>query len=377
MDKTKPIIWMIDGLGPGGAEQLMLSILKTFKADGFNVRVCALQIKSGNPISAELNRIGLSVDLVPIPNLRHPLNLIRILRYLLEHRPQILHTQLEFSDILGTLAAKLLGIPTISTLHTLDELDENKTGSWRLKIRWLVLRKFTDRIIAVSEKTRVHHIRTAKINPKKIVTIYNGIEISRFTKNSEDNRGNTRKSLGLHANKKVIATVAVLRQPKGIQYMLEAMPEILKDIPNAHYLIVGDGAYKPQLLELVDTLGIQGHVTFAGHRTDIPEILNACDLFVLPTLIDALPTVLIEALAASKPIIATNVGGIPEIIEDQINGILVPPGDHYKLVDACVKLLKDQAYSSRLSLAGLQVAQRRFDVPIQTRQIINNYEDII
>jgi len=377
VDKTKPIIWMIDGLGPGGAEQLMLSILKSLKEEGLNIRVCALQIKSGNPVSAELNRIGLPVDLVPIPNLRHPLNLLRILRYLLEHRPQILHTQLEFSDILGTLAAKLLGIPTISTLHTLDEPDENRTGSWRLRIRWMILKKFTDRIIAVSEKTRIHHIKAGKLPSQKIVTIYNGIEISRFTNYSKDDRENTRKSLGLHANNKVIATVAVLRQPKGIQYMLEAIPEILKDIPNANYLIVGDGAYKPQLLELVDALGIQEHVTFAGHRTDIPEILNVCDLFVLPTLIDALPTVLIEALAASKPIIATNVGGIPEIIEDQNNGILVPPGNHYKLADACVKLLRDQTYSSRLSLAGLQVAQQRFDVPIQTRQIIKNYEDII
>jgi hypothetical protein len=108
MDKQKPIIWMIDRLGPGGAEQLMPTILTNLAKEGFIIRVCVLRVRHGNPIAHELERLGLPVDLVLVPNLRHPLNLFRILRYLRKHRPQILHTQLEFSDILGTIAAKLL-----------------------------------------------------------------------------------------------------------------------------------------------------------------------------------------------------------------------------------------------------------------------------
>ena len=140
MDNKRPVIWMIDGLGPGGAEQLMPTILKHLMQTGLNLRVCALQVKHGNPIGSELERLGLPIDLILIPNLRHPLNLFRILRYLKLHNPELLHTQLEFSDILGTIAAKILRIPTVSTLHTLDVSEETGTATWRLKLRWLILR---------------------------------------------------------------------------------------------------------------------------------------------------------------------------------------------------------------------------------------------
>ena len=144
MDKNRPIIWMIDSLGPGGAEQLMPTILKHLMDAGFNIRVCILQVRLGNPIASELERIGLPVDFVPVPNLRHPFNIIRILTYLRSQRPQIVHTQLEFSDVLGTLGAKILGIPSVSTLHTLDSFTDKRSASWRLGLRWFVLRMFCD-----------------------------------------------------------------------------------------------------------------------------------------------------------------------------------------------------------------------------------------
>ena len=162
---------MIDSLGPGGAEQLMPALLMHLKESGFNIRVCALQVRDGNPIADELKRLGLPVDLVRVPNLRHPLNLFRILHYLLAHRPLLLHTQLEFSDILGTVSARLLGIPAVSTLHTLDILEEKKSATWRLKLRWFVLRNFCDRILAVSEKTRLHHVRLGRLGEKKTITL--------------------------------------------------------------------------------------------------------------------------------------------------------------------------------------------------------------
>ena len=377
MDKEKTIIWMIDSLGPGGAEQLMPTMMKRFKDAGFNIRVCALQTRAGNPIAADLKRIGLPVDLIPVPNLRHPLNLFRVLSYFKIHRPQLVHTQLEFSDILGTLAARILGIPSVSTVHILDKSAEKKSKVMRLKLRRFVLRKFCSRIIAVSEKTRTHHLKTGGLDPNKVTTVYNGIDIARFKVTNESQITKTKQVLHLPLNSQIIITVAVLREPKGIQYMINALPAILEEIPDIHYLVVGDGAYGTSLKDLSAALSIQDHITFAGHRTDIPDLLACGDIFVLPTLGDALPTVLIEALAAGKPIVASNVGGVPEIIENGVNGVLIPPGDSSGLADACLQLLKNREQASQMILAGSQTVWQRFNVDAQVKQLSNIYEEIV
>ena len=375
MDKRRPIIWMIDSLGPGGAEQLMPTILKNLQQAGFNIRVCALQIRAGNPIASELQRLGLPVDLIPIRNLRQPLNLIHILRYLRLHRPQLLHTQLEFADILGTLAAKLLGIPSVSTVHTLDVFPEKKSAWGRMKLRWFLLGRFCDRVIAVSEKTRRHYLQAGGLPQDKVITLYNGVDRSRFRKMDETQTVKLRKELQLPISSQIIMTVAVLREPKGIQFMIRALPAILEQRPDVHYLIVGDGVHRAVLSDLAADLGIKNHVTFAGHRTDIPDLLACCDIFVLPTLKDALPTVLIEALAAGKPIIASNVGGVPEIIENGVNGLLVAPGEPSKLVEACLRLLKDNELSRQIILAGSETVRQRFDIDTQIEQLSRMYEE--
>ena len=376
MDKTRPIIWMIDSLGPGGAEQLMPTILKNLQQAGFNIRVCALQIRAGNPIASELQRLGLLVDLIPIRNLRQPLNLIHILRYLRLHRPQLLHTQLEFSDILGTLAAKILGIPSVSTVHTLDVFPEKKSAWGRMKLRWFLLGRFCDRVIAVSEKTRRHYLQAGGLPHDKVITLYNGVDISRFKKMDETQTVKLRKELQLPLSSQIIMTVAVLREPKGIQFMISALPAILEQCPDVHYLIVGDGVHRAVLSDLVADLAIENHVTFSGHRTDIPDLLACCDIFVLPTLKDALPTVLIEALAAGKPIIASNVGGVPEIIENGVNGVLVAPGEPSKLVEACLRLLKDNELSRQISLAGSETVRQRFNIDTQIEHLSRLYEEL-
>ncbi|MDQ3005536.1 MAG: glycosyltransferase family 4 protein [Chloroflexota bacterium] len=376
MDKTRPIIWMIDSLGPGGAEQLMPTILKNLQQAGFSIRVCALQIRAGNPIASELQRLGLPVDLIPIRNLRQPLNLIHILRYLRLHRPQLLHTQLEFADILGTLAAKLLGIPSVSTVHTLDVFPEKKSAWGRMKLRWFLLGRFCDRVIAVSEKTRLHYLQSGGLPHDKVITLYNGVDISRFKNMDATQTGKLKRELQLPLNSRIIMTVAVLREPKGIQFMIRALPGILEQCPDVHYLIVGDGVHRATLSDLAAGLSIKDHITFAGHRTDIPNLLASCDIFVLPTLKDALPTVLIEALAAEKPIIASDVGGVPEIIESGVNGLLVEPGDPSKLADACLQLLKDNALRSQIVQAGSATLRQRFSIDLQIEQLSRVYEEL-
>ncbi|HAQ38163.1 MAG TPA: hypothetical protein DCQ58_06605, partial [Saprospirales bacterium] len=244
------VLWMIDSLGHGGAEKLTLEIMRRFDRSQFDLRVCVLQDKSGNPIEKELNRIDIPVDMVHVPYLSHPANFFKLFRYILLQRPDIIHTQLQFADMLGNIIASVLRIPSFSTLHTLENLTpQDGRAYWREKTTWMCLNIFCKNIIAVSDSARMFYIKKWGAHEKKIMTIYNGIDLSNFGLLDEKKKIEKRKSLNLPVNGLVFTTVAVLRQPKGIQYMLNAMPEIVKAIPNFRYLIVGDGEYATSLKE--------------------------------------------------------------------------------------------------------------------------------
>lgn len=374
--KTK-IIWIIDGLGPGGAEQLMTIILKFFDSHRFEMRVCALQDRGSNLITNKLEELGIPVDFVLVKHLRDPFNIFRILKYLRKHKPRIIHTQLEFSDTLGNIAAKLLGIPSVSTVHTIENPTRTSRTFWRNQIRWFVLRNFCTRIIAVSDKTRAYYIQYANLPNNKIITLYNGIDLSAFQPQKRRAKREARKNLDLPDTSIIVCTVAVLREQKGIQYMIEALPAILEQCPNVFYLIIGDGAYGQQLKSLASGHDVGKQVIFAGYRTDIPELLSISDLFVLPTLGDALPTVLIEAMAARIPIVASNVGGVPEIIVDKVTGLLVPPANSSKLADACLQILHNEALANHLVLNAYEATQQKFNVLSQVKNLSNLYEQML
>ena len=355
---------------------MTLSIMEKFDRTRFDLRICVLQVKQGNPIADELKRIGIPVDLILIPNLRHPKNLPRLLKYIKEFNPHIIHTQLEFANILGNVASAILGIPSVSTLHTLGA--PQKGGDyWHSQVEWASLRFFCTRVISVSESTRQHHIKYGNISSSKINTIYNGIHLSVFEEGAKNNSENRLASFNIPNGAIVIITVAVLREPKGIQYMIEAMPLILKAAPDVYYLIVGDGDYSTKLKELSRILNLERHIIFTGQRTDIADMLFVGDIFVLPTLIDALPTVLIEAMAAGKALIASNVGGVPEIIEDGKNGILVEPAKPQQLAESCLKLIKHKHEREAMSKAGLQIAHEKFDITKQVETISNLYDELV
>src|SRR5262245_36177962 len=144
------VLWIIDSLGPGGAESLMVPLLKSLQERNVESRVCVLQVRVGNPIAEEIRKLGIPVDLIQIRNLRNPIDLLRLVKYIRHHRPNVIHTQLETSDVLGTLAARLLNIPSISTIHTLDLPSKRMKKRWRNFLRWNCLNRLSSRVIVVS-----------------------------------------------------------------------------------------------------------------------------------------------------------------------------------------------------------------------------------
>jgi glycosyltransferase involved in cell wall biosynthesis len=242
---------------------------------------------------------------------------------------------------------------------------------------WWVLRHFCQRIVAVSEGTRQHHLQAARFAPEQVVTLYNGIDLTRFGPRDLACQTAVRHSLGISAAAKLMTTVAVLRQPKGIQHMLEALAVILTAVPDAHYLIVGDGDYRATLEAQVADLGLGERVCFAGQRQEVADLLAASDLFVLPTLTDALPTVLMEAMALRLPLLATAVGGVPEMVENGLNGLLVSPGTADQLAQAAIGLLQDGARRQEMGENGRLLVEQKFNIQRQAAELATLYHTLL
>ncbi len=371
------IVMLIDSLGLGGAERLLTIYLQHFDTTRFELRVCALQVREDNPIATDIGQLGIPVDLVPVHHLRDLAGLPRLVRYLRRQRTDLLHTQLEFADTLGSIAARMLNIPAVSTLHTFENPSKGSRTYWRLKLRWWLLGHFCQQVIAVSEGTRQHYIRMGDLKPDKVITIYNGIDLSRFTFQNEAERLAKREALGIPPEAPLLTTVAVLRPPKGIQYLIEALPAILEAVPETYYLVVGDGQHRHTLKELARAHKVTDRIIFTGVRNDIPDLLAISDLFVLPTLGEALPTVLAEAMAAQKPIVVSNVGGVPEMVEHGRNGLLVPPADPARLAEACLQLLQNPDQAHAMGQTGREIVEQRFNIRKQVQRLGDLYQEIL
>jgi glycosyltransferase involved in cell wall biosynthesis len=369
------VLYLIDSLGHGGAEHLLAGYLPHLARLGIQPEVVALQDKGGNPVADRIREAGFSVDDLGIARLRQPSAYHRVAKAVDAARPHVVHTQLQFANILGTVAAHRRRIPSVSTLHTLDAPEGGFRESGRHRLAATILRRFADRVIAVSEDARRHAIAHLGLPQDLVTTIHNGIETSHFAPDPAL-RESIRTELGIDRATPVVGTVAVLREPKGIQDALEALPRVLERVPAAHYLIVGDGPHREELQRHAGRLGLDGFVTFTGHRSDVAHLLAAVDLFLLPSHTEALPTVVAEAMAAGLPVVATTAGGIPEMV-DSDTGILVSPGHVTAIADAVADLLADRDRRRSAGIRAMAIAAERFDRGTQAGLITAEYRRLV
>ena len=365
------VLYLIDSLGPGGAEHLLAASLPFLRRAGVVPSVVALQEQQGNPVAARIEAQGIPVCELGIRRLRQRGAYARVRDTIRAAAPDVVHTQLEFSAVLGIPAARRLGLPTIATLHTLDEPPPRSRLALHFRLMAWALRR-ARRVIAVSEITRRHYLDRARLRPERVMTIHNGIDPSAFQAPPGE-RDAARRELGLDASAPVLVTVAVQREPKGIQHMLAALPEVAAAFPAVRYLLVGDGPHRRALEGLAARLGVADRVVFAGARDDVPRLLAVADLFVLPSLTEALPTVVAEAMAAGLPIVATTVGGIPEMVGHGEAALLVPPSDPAALAAAVCRLLANPRQAAAMGRAGRRVVAARFDIRAQAKALADDY----
>jgi glycosyltransferase involved in cell wall biosynthesis len=238
----------------------------------------------------------------------------------------------------------------------------------RILISWRV-----GKVIAVSSE--IHSLLCRRYTSNKVTRIHNGINLHKIR--YKDDRYSVRRSLGIADDKYIVGAAGRLTPVKGHGELLRAFRLLKESIGNTKCLIVGDGPSMPELNMLARTLGIADDVILVGHRDDVYDLINCMDIFVLPSLHEGIPMVLLEALALGKPVIASSVGGVPEIVSHGETGLLVKPGNAKELAQSMTLLIQDRAYGRVLSKAGQELVRDRFSATQMADQTAAVYLSLV
>lgn len=377
------IVYFITELNIGGAEKVLVHFLRELDRRRYRPLVACLYGADG-PIGDELRALGIRVvDLGMTAQWRLDA-FLRLVQLLRQVRPTILHSSLFHANVMGRLAGRLTGVPIIISCRQNISIG----AQWREWVnRWTV--GLDDRVIAVCELARKMELEQTGIPPGKVVTIYNAVDPSAVAATNAgqiDEAGNASIDSdvpGLMLAPKsdpttvLIGTVCRFHPQKGLHYLIAAFAALLECIPQAHLVLVGDGELRQALEEQAQALGVAAQITFTGFRTDVPAILAQLDLFVLPSLWEGLPLVLLEAMAARLPVVATAVGGTPELVVDGETGILVPPADVEALTTAMQQLLSAQDLRQRMGQKGRLRVEQEFSAAKAVRETTALYEQLV
>lgn len=364
---------LIDSLTWGGAESLLADLAAGAPAAGIELTVGYMQEVDGSPSAARLRARGVEPQLVGIRRLVEPAALARTRRQLQRIRPDLLHTHLGVADVHGGLAARSLGIPSLSTIHLMARRSSgDRRTDAKERLTAAIRRRTAARVITVSEAARGAYVDAGWDRADHVVTVHNGIAPDP----PATAPGALRAELGLAPEDLVIGIVAVLRPGKGHDVLVEAVQRLRPRFPRLRVLVIGDGPALPQIRELVAPLG--DAVRLLGHRSDVPALLGALDVLLHPTLQDAFPTVLLEAGEAGTPVIATAVGGIPEIVDDGRTGLLLPaPPTADAVAPLLERLLADGDERARLGAAARARFESHFTAAAWASRLRELYDAVL
>lgn len=360
------IVYLINGLGSGGAEMMLFRLLQKLDRSRFDPVVVSLLEQEG-PIRANILNLGICVHVIGMQSKLDFLAVYRLYRLLKRLSPVILQTQLFAADIIGRVIGRLLKIPvTVSSIRNIYYGGYNRD----LLIKW------TDPLAAkttvVSSSAAQRLIQKEVIPPSKLIVIHNGLDPGRFTAGlGREEKDNLRSALGLPGAGFLWLAVGSLTPQKGYPDLLRAC-EILKAKVSKFYLIVaGEGVMNKELQRLSARRGLTEQVFFLGRSDDIPRLMAAADALVLSSLWEGLPGVVMEAMASGLPVVATAVGGTPELVIDGQTGFLVPPGEPEVLASALEKVTALPVETlAAMGLAGRRRVEERFHVD----RMVEKYE---
>lgn len=292
---------------------------------------------------------GLPLSNVKVLNACDLISILKILRLASREKIDMIVANLGKEYWPSTIAAKLGRKKIIFVRHQRDPI--------RKTTRWL-MNNHVDMVVAVSTAVS-NALRSSDILSKKILVIHNAISLSRFDLSRID-RGAVRRELGIAESDSVVGIVGKLHEGKGVYELLRAVNSIAKEFNSVKLLFVGDGPERDGIIKEAGRMGLTDNIIITGIRQDVQRMYAAMDIFALPSHNEGMPTVLIEAMAMKIPVIATPVGGVPEIIHNGENGLLVLPGDEKGLSDAIRNFMTDKRFAARIGAKGRQTVESEF-----------------
>ena len=317
-------------MGMGGADQQILILAQAMRARGHQVRIVAL---------APLGAMGLEAREAGIPieslNLGRNLGLIprffRLVRMIRAWRPDILHSHMVHANLIARGLRALSPVPVlVSTIHSISDGGPLHIDANRLT------RRLVDRFTIISRLAAEHHVAIGAVPQARLQIIPNAVDTARFRR-SQHARQAVRQELGV-GDRFVWLAVGRFQPAKDYPTMIAAFALVAAERPQSQLVLVGEGALQPEVERLIGQAGLAGRVRFLGVRRDVPELLSAADGYVLSSAWEGMPVALLEAASVELPVVATRVGGVAEVVEDGVTGLLVPPADPAALATAMVRI---------------------------------------
>lgn len=367
---TKPIklFYTITDLVYGGGQTVIEKLLPSLDREKFTPSIVSLTA-GDTELAESLREQGIPVYDLKMNKLWPWSALWRYLELIKREKPIIIHSSLFHANLASRIVSRFTKPPVLISWRQNIELG----GGLREWINRVTV-GVDDMVVAVCGPARDAEIKNSKVPPHKVIVIPNCVDIDLIRQKIKNQTSDIRSELRIGHGEKMLLTIGRLHPQKGFAHLLDALELLLKseNAPKVHLVIVGEGNLELELKQQVLKQGLNQYVTFTGRRSDIPQLLSAADLFILPSLWEGLPLVVLEAMAAKVPVIATNVGGTPEAIIDGETGLLVPPTDSHSLATAIEFLLKNESLCKSLVENGF----KKVSIEFSATKVAQKLEDL-
>lgn len=357
----------------GGAERILVDLLPHLTRAGVEASVCTLNTHHDDETAAAFEATGARRIDLDADRIFDPAGWWRF-RSILEREPfDLVHAQDHASQIIAGFVGRTVGVPVVMTRHVMKEQPGTWRGRCRSRLVLVAARTGAARVVAVSDAVRREFSRQARIPLDRIERIHNGIDTAFFRRKYSAREA--RSVLGWDPDRPVVAMISVLRPRKGHEVLFEAVPALREVVPDVAVKVVGSGSSEATIRARAG--GLERAVEFLGPRRDVRTILEASEVVVLPSWTEGLPTVALEAGAMGVPVVACNVGGVPEVVDEGETGFLVEAGDAAALADRIGLLLRDRERADRLGRQARERIERDFSLDAQAAATRAVYDEVL
>jgi glycosyltransferase involved in cell wall biosynthesis len=349
----------------GGGERALLQLASLLPAYGFRASILTFLVHPESPALRMATSPIYLLRLHRVYDLEALRGAFELREFLKEREVRIVQTFFESSDLWAGFVTRISSDAKL----VWSRRDMGILRSLKHRIGYRLMAGLPDAVFAVSEKVREYCIREDHLSAARVYTIHNGLHVNRFAVSRN----------GFH-KEAVVTSVGNVRRVKGHDLFIRAAAVIAQRFPHVRFSIAGEvleTEYFEELRQLIETLGLSQCFRFEGGVTDLPRFLEGADIFVLPSRSEGFSNAIVEAMAASLPVVATRVGGNPEAVKDGITGIVVPPEDPTALADAVLELLEDPERSRAMGEAGRHVAMREFSADSVTNRVVDIYRRLL